>query len=312
MADVPTDSSGLSPVLVALRTCFLVVLTLMIIGGNILSIAVTRRVNSLADSTKVLMTVLAASDLLVGLLSPLFVVASAMDRWPFGTTGCILVYCCFQSLIGVSMFSLIGLNIDRYIAITRPYKFPVWCSKQHTIIYVVAESTLAVVWSTVTQILGKNIQYYQTSAMCFNGYQGVVSILKIVMVLAIPTLVLIPIYYRIIRISRQHELRNNPNEGNRVQDNKALKVFLMVTVTFVICFSPIVLLRVVENIPDWTSPHWFQFLAKWLMVANSALNVFIYCLYNQAYRQAAKKLIQERILLAPGCCKHSAVGPVNI
>ena len=145
--------------------------------------------------------------------------------------------------------------------------------------------------------------------MCYYGYQGGASIFSIVIITAIPTLVLIPIYYHIIQISRQHELRDNPtNEDNHVRDNKALKVFLMVTVTFVICFSPTVLLRVVENIPDWTSPHWFQFLAKWLMVANSAFNVFIYCLYNQAYRQTARKIYRHVL----PCCKVSHVGPVNI
>ena len=88
MADELTNCLGLSPVLVALRTCFILVLALLIIAGNILSIAVTRRVNNLADSTKVLMTALAASDLLVGLLVLFTAAASAQDGWTFGTLAC--------------------------------------------------------------------------------------------------------------------------------------------------------------------------------------------------------------------------------
>ena len=122
-------------------------------------------------------------------------------------------------------------------------------------------------------------------------------------------LIMTYIYYHIIRISRQHELRDNPNnEGNNIRDNKALKAFLMVTLTFAACYTPSTVLRAVEGWTDWTSPHWLQFLTVWLVFANSAFNVFIYCLCNQAYRQTAKKIFQEKI----PCCKSSAVGPVDI
>ncbi|XP_022081688.1 5-hydroxytryptamine receptor 2-like [Acanthaster planci] len=122
-------------------------------------------------------------------------------------------------------------------------------------------------------------------------------------------LVMICIYYRIIRISRRHERRNNQNnEGHNVRDNKALKAFLMVTLTFAACYTPFAVLRSVEGLAGWSSPHWLEFLTIWLIVANSACNVFIYCLYNHAYRQMAKKILQERL----SCCKSSVIGPVNI
>ncbi|XP_022081989.1 beta-1 adrenergic receptor-like [Acanthaster planci] len=310
MADVLPDSFGLSPVLITLRTCFITVLAIVIIVGNILSITVTCRVTYLADSTKVLMMALAASDLLVGLLSLLFAVSSALDRWPFGTIGCTLVSHCIFIGLFISIFSITGLNVDRYIAITRPYKFPVWCSKRRTVSFVDIVSILAVSGSMIQYIFGQHSKYYPAIAMCSFSYTSDASnILLVFVALAIPTLVITPIYYRIIRISRQHQLRDNPNnEGNNVRDNKALKVFLMVTLTFAICYSPNSLLRLVEGLANWTSPDWLQFIAEWLFIANSAFNVFIYCLFNMAYRQMAKKVIQERIL----CCKHSAVGPVNI
>ncbi|XP_022081990.1 beta-4C adrenergic receptor-like [Acanthaster planci] len=305
MADVLPDSFGLSTLLIALRTCFIIILAILIITGNILSIAVMNRMTDLADSTKVLLTALAASDLLVGLLSLLSAVASALDRWPFGTVGCTLVsYCTFIGLF-ISIFSITGLNVDRYIAITRPYKFPVWCSKQRTVIFEATVSILAVFGSMIQHFIGQHIQYYPAFAMCFFSYTSDAwNIVVTVITLAIPTLVIIPIYYRIIRISRQHQQRDNSNN----EGNKALKVFLMVTLTFAICYSPNSLLRLVEGLTNWTSPDWLQFIVEWLFFANSAFNVFIYCLFNQAYRQMAKKVIQERIL----CCKHSAVGPVNI
>ena len=85
MANVLTNPLGLSPVVTAMRTCVIAILTLLIIAGNILSITVTHRVTNLADSTKVLMTGLATyaviCDLLIGVVSLLSVIPPALAIW---------------------------------------------------------------------------------------------------------------------------------------------------------------------------------------------------------------------------------------
>ncbi|XP_038078515.1 beta-4C adrenergic receptor-like [Patiria miniata] len=312
MADLSTTSAGLSPVLIALRTCFIVFLGLLIVAGNILSISVTRRVTNLADSTKVLMTTLAASDLLVGLLSLLNSVASGLNRWPYGDIGCTIASYCMNTILCMSIYSIICLNVDRYIAITKPYKFPVWCTKRHAIILVVSLSISSPLSLMIPLVFGAQAQYFPGSALCFFGSNSnVVNTLALLFIDTFPTLVMAGIYYRIIRISRRHELRENcnQNQGNNVaREHKALKTFLMVTLTFSMCYTPFSLVRMVEGFTGWITPDWLDILTACLLYSNSAFNVFIYCLFNQAYRQTAKKIITERL----PCLKRSTVGPVNI
>ncbi|XP_038078513.1 trace amine-associated receptor 8b-like [Patiria miniata] len=313
MADLSTNSTGLSPVLIALRTCFIVFLGLLIVAGNILSISVTRRVTNLADSTKVLMTTLAAYDLLVGLLSLLNSVASGLNQWPYGDIGCTIASYCENTILCMSMYSIICLNVDRYIAITKPYKFPVWCTKRRVIVLVVSLSVLSLLSSGANPLVfGVHAQYFPGPAMCFfDSNSNEVNIIGLLLIDTIPTLVMTGLYYPIIRISRQHELRENrnQNEGNNIaREHKALKTFLVVTLTFCACYTPFATLRIMEGFTGWTTPDWLGFLTVCLLYSNSAFNVFIYCLFNQAYRQTAKKIITERL----PCLKRSTVGPVNI
>ena len=94
--------------------------------------------------------------------------------------------------------------------------------------------------------------------------------------------------------------------GNKIQKNKALKMFLVVTLSFAICFTPLLLTITVESYTGAHVPDWINFIISWLAFSNSGLNVFIYFLFNHSYRQTAKKLISKRF----SCCKGSVV-PVN-
>ncbi len=288
MNTTSTDSVGLSPVLIALRTCFVFIIALLIISGNILSIAVTRRVTNLADSTKALMTSLAVFDLLVGVLALFSVAASALDRWPFGEFACKLVALCATMFLVLSVTLIAFLNIERFIAVTRPYKFPLWCTANRVValVLVVLMSTLSFCVVLILELhspTGVN-----TWDMCFYMETStLLNILSMIIADILPTAMMSFIYYRLIKISRRHEQRLNQNvhnEANNIHENKALKTFLVVTLTFAGCYTPVLILRIVGSLSSVSPPDWLEFLTLWLMMSNSMFNVIIYCLFNKAFR----------------------------
>ena len=301
---------GLSPVLIALRTCFIAIIAMLIICGNILVIAVTRRVTNLADSTKVLMTSLAVHDLLVGVSAVLCSVASALDRWPFGEAGCYFNAIFMTVAISMSILSVTCLNIERYIAVTRPYKFPLWCTRRRAITLVVMASIACLSCAPLPLIFAISPDYFEGSLLCF--YSNTSIYLNLVFLLScnvFPTILMSCIYYHLIKISRDHEQRlnrNGNNEANNNHDNKALKTFLVVTLTFAGCFFPFSLVRVVECLTSELSPTWLQFLSAWLGTSNSMFNVWIYCLFNSSFREMAKTIISKRF----SCCNRSVAPAV--
>ena len=133
--------------------------------------------------------------------------------------------------------------------------------------------------------------------------------LSIILADIFPTILMSYIYYRLIKISRQHEQRlnqNGNNEANNIHENKALKTFFVVTLTFSGCYTPALILRVVRSL-SVPIPHWLEFLTIWLLISNSMFNVIIYCLFNTSFRQTAKKILLGRF----PCCNRS-VAPISI
>ncbi|XP_071801349.1 histamine H2 receptor-like [Asterias amurensis] len=307
-----TDYDGLSPVLIALRTCFIAIIALLIISGNILSIAVTRRVTNLADSTKVLMTSLAVSDLMIGIFTSLSVVASALDSWPFGGVGCEVVVIYTHLCFGMSVLSITCLNIERFLAVTRPYKFPVWCSRFRVKLLVLVLAFLGLCFSLATKIASESYAEFNhvLQACEYVNAPTYPEVLTLLFGDIFPTILMSCIYYRLIKISRQHEQRlnqNGNNEANNNHDNKALKTFLVVTSTYAVCYTPFLTVKVVKSLPGMSIPGWLQFITVWLLISNSMFNVIIYCLFNKLFRQKAKKILSERF---PSC--NRSIGPIEI
>ncbi|XP_071807197.1 histamine H2 receptor-like [Asterias amurensis] len=301
-----TTEEYLSPYLIALRTCFVAAVVFMIITGNALSITVTRSMPELADSTKVLMISLAAYDLLTGVISLPNVIASAFNFWPFGELYCSInatldATCCCMSIILIVL-----MNAERYIAVTMPFQFPSLCAKNRVIILVVLLSILSFALQIILSLIQQDSDQFIFKAvlLCIVGFNGPlyeVSILVFFVIL--PLIVLILIYWRLIKLSRNHAVMLNKNKDCKNDpnflDNKALRSFLVITVLFAVCWTPLRVARIFAAINQKQLENWIIFITKGFAICNSFFNVFIYCFFNHAFRSATKRLLNPYF----PCCK---------
>uniref|UniRef100_F1L901 G-protein coupled receptor No9 n=1 Tax=Ascaris suum TaxID=6253 RepID=F1L901_ASCSU len=130
---------GLHDVFIAL---FLVLLILMTIFGNILVVLSVFVYQRMRTFTNILLTSLATADLLVGLVvMPL----SLLDllhshRWPLGRLLCGVWATTDVLLCTASILNLCVISLDRYMAITRPLRYPRTRSKK------MAAGLLSCVW----------------------------------------------------------------------------------------------------------------------------------------------------------------------
>ncbi len=258
------------------------------------------------------MTSLAVSDLLVGVFELPGVVASALGGWPFGDMGCTVVYVCIAMAFSMSVNLIICLNIERFIAVTRPYKFPVWCTRSRVKTFVLFLAIISFCFS-LFPVFTSTVSTHFNDIMQICDYVNAPILYHVCVLLLgdiFPSLLMSYIYYRLIKISCQHEQRlnqNGRNEANNNHDNRALKTFLVVTLTFAGCYTPHLAMRTATSLSGLSPPDWLQFLTAWLVASNSMFNVIIYCLFNKAFRQTAKKIIVKRF----PCCNRS-VAPVDI
>jgi len=125
----------------------LVTFNLVVIVGNSFVIAAVFTHRTLRTVTNTFIVSLAVSDLLLGaVVLPFSSVNEVLGWWPFGRVWCsawlaIDVWVCTASIL-----NLCAISLDRYLAISRPFRYPLLMSPTR------AKVAVAVVWSLALAI----------------------------------------------------------------------------------------------------------------------------------------------------------------
>jgi len=146
--DNMTSSSDESSTFMSLRfialVAALVAFNLVVIAGNSLVIAAVFTHRNLRTVTNTFIVSLAVADLLLGaVVLPFSSVNEVLGWWPFGRIWCsawlaIDVWVCTASIL-----NLCAISLDRYLAISRPFRYPLLMSPTRAKVAVAAVWTLA-------------------------------------------------------------------------------------------------------------------------------------------------------------------------
>lgn len=99
--------------------CFVVI-------GNLLVFYVILTKKSLQTSTNHLVLSLTISDLLLGvLILPFAIIQEHSSKWIFGQVGCRLWLSVDVFLSTASIYNLLAISFDRYMAVRQPIKYPI-------------------------------------------------------------------------------------------------------------------------------------------------------------------------------------------
>ncbi|KAG8173187.1 hypothetical protein JTE90_003924 [Oedothorax gibbosus] len=114
-----------------------IVLSVATVGGNVMVIFAVMRYRQLHSVTNVFILALAAADLLVGLNVPYYI----LFYFDFRELACHRISCLLRYWFtiyagGCSMLSLIGVAVDRYIAILHPLSYHRMVRNRYASLYV--------------------------------------------------------------------------------------------------------------------------------------------------------------------------------
>ncbi|XP_036385479.1 adenosine receptor A2a-like [Megalops cyprinoides] len=288
----------------------LVIAVLAVLGNVLVCWAVCLNSN-LQSITNLFVVSLAVADIAVGLLAVPFAIAISTGFYA-NFYGCLFIACFVLVLTQSSIFSLLAIAIDRYIAIKLPLRYNSLVTGQR------AKGIIAVCWTLsvligLTPMLGWNkctMSTDSTNSSCLPGttqclFEEVVTMEYMVYfnffacVLA-PLLAMLGIYARIFMAARRQlrlmELKAGQGEGSRstLQREVHAAVSLAIIVgLFAVCWLPLHIINCFTLFCPHCArpPGAVMYLAIVLSHANSVVNPFIYAYRIREFRHTFRRIL---------------------
>ncbi|XP_013772923.1 tachykinin-like peptides receptor 99D [Limulus polyphemus] len=285
-------------------------MVLVATGGNLIVIWIVLAHKQMRTVTNYFLVNLSLADTMVSTLNVIFNFTYMLNTdWPFGWAYCKISNFIAIVSVSASVFTLMAISIDRYMAIMHPLKPRM--SRMTTLIITlciwVAGSLLSLpnlLYSTTITEMFSNGDY---RIICFmvwpDGYSNVSYTEYIYNVVILVLTYMLPITsmtYTYFRVGR--ELWGSQSIGECTEKQleavrskrKIVKMMIVVVFIFAVCWLPYhIYFLLAHHHPEIISSDYVQhiYLAiYWLAMSNSMYNPIIYCWMNSRFRQGFKKV----------------------
>lgn len=286
------------------------VMVLAATGGNLIVIWIVLTNRKMRTVTNYFLFNLSMADTMVSTLNVVFNFIYMLNGvWPFGS-----VYCKISNFIAIvsvaaSVFTLMAISIDRYMAIMHPLRPRM--SKLTTINITIG------IWISSSLLSLPNLLYSTTKeekysngdsrSVCFlvwpdgtytmSQTEYIYNILIFVVTYVFPIISMTFTYFRVGR-----ELWGSQSIGeitarqveNIRSKRKIVKMMIVVVFIFAVCWLPYhVYFILAHHHPEITESDYTQHIylfIYWLAMSNSMYNPMIYCWMNTRFRQGFKNV----------------------
>ncbi|XP_061817957.1 adenosine receptor A2b isoform X1 [Nerophis lumbriciformis] len=301
-----------------------VAIALLSVSGNVLVCWAVAINTTLKNATNYFLVSLAVADILVGCLAIPFAITISIGIC-LDFYGCLFLACFVLVLTQSSIFSLLAIAIDRYLAVKIPlrYKELMTGKKARKIIAIlwILSFVIGLVpffgWNLKDSICGrgnttadnKTDLLRSCKLKCY--FESVVDMEYMVyfnffVCVLLPLLLMLGIYMKIFTVARmqlrQIELKCVSNGDSHhhsllQREIRAAKSLSIIVGLFAICWLPVHILNCLTLFyQKLHKPEHVMYVAIILSHANSAVNPIIYAYRIQDFRNTFRKILAQHIL----------------
>ena len=280
--------------------------------GNVMIVLVVHRNHRMRSITNYLIINMALADLattFINMIPTLYWIVRAVDVWHVGGVLGDL-FCKFLNFIqsvtvGVSVFTLVAIAVDRFFAIFWPLK--------RIITFRVAKGVIAGVWVSSFLISGPLLLVLSLEkGECIETWDPLFdtqiasrdyTIALFIVFYALPLCITACLYSLIMtklwrRRTPGQETINNQEHKEKI-NRKVLRMLVTVVVIFTLCWLPLYVRMFVLYSVDPERfrcglPYEMDFIPLFLGHANSAINPYLYVIFNENYRRGFATAFSRR------------------
>ncbi|CAH1775426.1 unnamed protein product [Owenia fusiformis] len=281
------------------------IIMVAICGGNIVVLISIGVYKSLHTVNNMFLVSLAMGDLLMGVLgSPMSIITLYVTPLLYGTHIQDKYLCATRlfsmvSSVGISVYSMVGIAIDRYTAVVRPLRYRELVTRSKVFSYILFVWVYVIVGSAF--IFYKDVIFFESGEICRSNLvmdQDYSTFLKVNLLVAF--IISTVAHFTVAVVATKHKARITTelaqfNNNLAVAYRKESKITTTMTVivgVFMLCWLP----WTISSMINWQEePQWFTSLRYYMVelhVANSALNPLIYAYRLKPMRKAMGRIIR--------------------
>ncbi|KAM4710171.1 adenosine receptor A2a [Discoglossus pictus] len=292
-----------------------VAIAVLAILGNLLVCWAVRINSNLQNVTNYFVVSLAVADIAVGVLAIPFAITISVG-FCADFHACLFIACFVLVLTQSSIFSLLAIAADRYIAIRIPLRYNSLVTSQR------ANAIIAVCWVLsfvigLTPMLGwhGSVPSSENSSACNSPmieclFESVVTMDYMVYYnffacVLVPLLLMFGIYLRIFMAARRQlkQMEQNVVCGERSRsilqkEVQCAKSLAIIVGLFAVCWLPLHTINCFTLFTNGTvrPPAWLMYLAILLSHTNSVVNPLIYAYRIREFRHTFHKILHQHLL----------------
>ena len=270
--------------------------------GNILVIIVVASNKQMQNTTNVLIINLAVADLVfIVVCVPFTAVRFVVSNWPFGTIFCKLYQYVIHVTAYASVYTLVLMSLDRYLAVVYPIKSMTWRVVRNAYLAIGAS------WLIICLCNAPILQQYEIVSFgdeyfCENpkfvevSYYGKLFYGCFFAFAFLIPLSIVSVLYTIMikRLLHRGVGRGTKSAETMRAKRRVTRMVVVVVLIFAICWLPVQLIFVIQSFgvyPETIPYISIKLASNCLAYMNSCVNPILYAFLSDNFRKSFRRLL---------------------